>query len=120
MNNKEKKDNELLPPTPPETPSKEKKFPILESVELTKTQKRLYVDKRTEIEAMKMQAMNIVITLGMEIKRNLVEMFSEELDVELGPGKYGFDPETMSFIDANELKKKMGQPRMTFPSGKTN
>lgn len=100
------------PPKPPE-PEKEKKPPILPPVELTKSQRRLWISKFGEIEAMKQQAVNIVETLGMEIRRNLVEVFAEELGVEVGKGKRGFDRETMSFMDANELMKKQGQPRMT-------
>lgn len=139
MDNKEKKDLKVLSTLePPEIspkgkdleatlpkPGNEKpedveteKVPEVEPVKLTKTQRRLYINRVSDIEAMKSQSVAIIDNLGSEIKRTLVETFAEELGIDLSERKYGFDPQSQSFIDLNKLKARTGQPRMAIPRRK--
>lgn len=142
MNNKETKapqeSKKPLAPEPPEIPSKEKELkpeqpepgnekpkeeeldkdaPKLEPIKLTKSQRRLYISRVGDIEAMKNQSVAIINDLGSDIKRTLVETFAEELGIDLSERKYGFDPQSQNFIDLNELKARAGQPRMRIPPG---
>lgn len=144
MNDKEKeKTKETLPPELPEIPPKEKELkpeqpepgnekpegtplegekepPKVDPIKFTKSQRRLYINQVTDIEAMKNQSVAIIDNLGSEIKRTLVETFAEELGIDLSERKYGFDPQSQSFIDLNEIRKRAGQPRMRFPGGRSS
>lgn len=142
MNDKEKKETkESLPPELPEITPKEKELkptvpepgnekpeeikpegekepPKVDPIKLTKSQRRLYINQVTDIEAMKNQSVAIIDNLGSEIKRSLVETFAEELGIDLSERKYGFDPQSQSFIDLNEIRKRAGQARMRIPGGR--
>lgn len=113
----EKKKVAQLGKNPPEAKEpEEKESPILKPIKLTKTQQKLYISRSLDIEAMREQINGIINNLGGEIRRNLVEGFADELGLSDALGiKYGFDRETMSFVDINELRKKQGQPRPLIP-----
>ena len=125
----------VKPPEPPEPP-KEPKEPteleelglveadMLEPINLTKLEQKLYASKVTEHNAMNTQFQGIVNQINNilnqvtnENRRLIVESFAENHDIDLTAKKYEFDMETLSFIDyrivRERMRQQMGNPRLT-------
>ncbi len=96
----------------------EKAPPKVEPIKLTKSQLRLYRYWADEIMAIKIQTSNAIDMVGSELKKMLVETFADELNIDLSERKYGFDPQSQSFIDLNELRARIAKSRMRNSGGR--
>ena len=123
--------SETEKPEPPKEPTELEKLGLVEAdmldpINLTKLEQKLYASKITEHNAMNTQFQGIVNQINNilnqvtnENRRLIVESFAENHDIDLTEKKYEFDMETLAFIDYRIIRERIrlqqGNPRLTIP-----